>query len=157
MEEQLKSWDDRSGIEGCLGLDLDPDFQRGHVWTEQKQIEFVEYCLKGGAGSRDIYFNHPGWNTHYKGLMTLVDGKQRLESVRKFLRNELPIFDGHCLNDFDKPKRMLRISDAYLNFHVNNLKTRKELLQWYLEINTGGVVHTDEEINKVRDLLEKEQ
>ena len=26
-----------------MGLELNPDFQRGHVWTEQQQIAFLEY------------------------------------------------------------------------------------------------------------------
>ena len=28
-------------------LDLNPDFQRGHVWTEQQQIRYVEFVLRG--------------------------------------------------------------------------------------------------------------
>jgi hypothetical protein len=27
------------------GLDLDPDFQRGHVWTEEQQIRYVEFSF----------------------------------------------------------------------------------------------------------------
>jgi len=156
IEKQLESYDDRS-IEGFVGLNLDPDFQRGHVWTEQKQIEFVEFCLREGQSSRVILFNHPNWMNSFKGEMVLVDGKQRLEAVRKFVRNELPIFGGNYLNDFDNPKYLLRSSGARLNFSINNLKTRKEILTWYLQLNTGGVVHTDEEINKVKRLLAKEK
>src|ERR1700749_4121131 len=32
------------------GLDLEPDFQRGHVWTEEQRIRYVEYVLRGGEG-----------------------------------------------------------------------------------------------------------
>jgi hypothetical protein len=137
------------------GLDLDPYFQRGHVWSDDKQIAYVEFCLKGGESSRDILFNSPNWMSTYKGEMVLVDGKQRLEAVRKFIRNELPIFGGNYLNDFDDPRLLLR-RDAYFIFKVNTLKTKKEVLQWYLDLNTGGVVHTEEEINKVKKLLKKE-
>ena len=92
------------------GLDLDPDFQRAHVWDEEKQRRFVEFILRGGHSSRDIYFNHPNWNGSYEGQMVLVDGKQRLEAARKFLRNELAIFGGNYFKDFtDK----LPWSDVY--------------------------------------------
>lgn len=155
LEENLKHYGERN-IQGFLGLNLDPDFQRGHVWTEDKQIAYVEFCLKGGQSSRTLLFNHPNWMNSFKGEMTLVDGKQRLEAVRKFLRNELPIFGGNRLNDFDDPRLLLRTNEAYFIFSINNLKTRKELLQWYLQLNTGGVVHTEEEIEKVKKLLEKE-
>jgi hypothetical protein len=150
LEQQLQNWNDRPHSP----LDLDPDFQRGHVWTEDKQIAFVEYCLRGGEASRELLFNHPNWMASFEGTMVLVDGKQRLEAVRKFIRNELPVFDGTFLNDFDKPDVLLRKCD--LIFRVNNLKTRREVLTWYLQLNTGGVVHTDEEIAKVQALLDAE-
>jgi len=156
LEESLKDYNDRTG-NGMEGLELNPDFQRGHVWTEDKQIAYVEFCLKGGQSSRTLLFNHPNWQGSYVGQMVLVDGKQRLEAVRKFIRNDLPIFDGNYLNDFDDPKKLLRISDAFFEVRVNNLKTRRELLQWYLELNTGGVIHTEEEIKKVKVMLEKEK
>ena len=93
----------------------------------------------------------------YAGEMTLVDGKQRLEAVRKFVRNELPVFGGTLLNDFDNPKKLLRSNGAQFEFGVNVLKTRKEILTWYLQINTGGVVHTKAELDKVRGMLGEEK
>ena len=29
-----------------MGLQLNPDFQRGHVWTEEQQIAWIEYHLR---------------------------------------------------------------------------------------------------------------
>ena len=40
-----------------------------------------------------------------------------------------------------------------IKFNVNNLQTREELLTWYLEMNTGGTPHSDEEIERVKGLL----
>lgn len=148
--------EDAKQIPGALGIDLDPDFQRAHVWSEEKQIAFVEYCLRGGEYSKTILWNHPGWQGSFKGLMVLVDGKQRLEAVRKFVRNELPIFGGYKLNDFDKPASLLRKGEATFLFAVNNLPTRRNVLEWYLQLNAGGVVHTDEELKKVGILLANE-
>ena len=157
MEKTLEDWGKTEGLPKFLGMNLDPDFQRSHVWTEDKQIAYVEFCLRNGTGSRTILFNHPGWNDDYRGEMVLVDGKQRLEAVRKFIRNELPIFGGNRLNDFDDPKALLRSSGANFSFSVNSLQTRREVLEWYLQINSGGVVHTKDELDKVEAMLEKEQ
>lgn len=140
-------------------LNLDPDFQRGHVWSEDKRIAYVEYALKGGKHNRYIIFNHPGWFSDFKGEMTLVDGKQRLESVRRFLRDELPIFNGVYRKDFTREGKKIKRLTSELNFkfYINDLDTREKLLQFYLDLNTGGVVHTDEEISRVKELLAKEQ
>lgn len=126
--------------------------------VRREKIAYIEYVLKGGNQNRHIIFNHPGWFTNFKGEMTLVDGKQRLESTRRFLNNELPVFNGIYRKDFTRNGGLSsRISsDICFKFYINDLRTRKELLQFYLDLNTGGVVHTDEEINRVKELLAKE-
>jgi len=145
VQPTLDSWSKREGE-----LDLDPEFQRGHVWTEAQQIAFVEFVLKGGVGSLEIKFNHPGWNKDYKGTMQLVDGKQRLTAVLRFMNNEIQAF-GTYLKDFTG----YLPSHAELLFLVNDLQTEAEVLQWYLEINAGGTPHTEEELNKVHQMLKK--
>ena len=138
---------------------LNPDFQRGHVWNEEKQIAYVEFLIRGGQSAKDIYFNMPYWmhwinmDFNKNNCMVLVDGKQRIEAIRKFYRNELPVF-GHILKEYEDS---YVITSICLDFYINNLVTRKEVLQWYLDLNTGGVIHTTKEIEKVKKLLEKEE
>lgn len=44
------------------GLQLCPDFQRGHVWTEEQQIKYIEFVLRGGKSGKVIYLNNPSWH-----------------------------------------------------------------------------------------------
>ncbi len=130
------------------GLQMQPDFQRAHVWTDDQSSRFVEFLLRGGQASRIIYFNHPGWMDSFTGEFVLVDGLQRVTACLKFLKNELAVC-GHYLEEFtDKLPTMIT-----LRFNVNRLQTKAEVLQWYLDLNSGGVVHTNEELNHVRDML----
>ena len=148
LRSTLDRWADRK--EGLAALNLDPDFQRPHVWTPQQKTAFVEYVLQGGISGRDIYFNCKGWQGSYEGPFVLVDGKQRLDAALRFLNNEVPVFGGHYFKDIEG-----RIM-AEFNFLVNDLRTRAEVLQWYLEMNTGGTPHSAAEINKVKDMLKTE-
>ena len=151
--DYLPDWlEDHMTVSSGAQLDLDPDFQRAHVWSKAKQRAYVEFILRGGQSSRDILFNCVGWMGNFEGPFVLVDGKQRLEAARRFLRNDLDVFDGYKFKDFTD--RMTH--DAHFYVHVNDLKTRAEVLQWYLDLNTGGVVHTKAELDKVRALLEEE-
>jgi uncharacterized protein with ParB-like and HNH nuclease domain len=144
LKENIDQWVYTSNLQ------LNPDFQRGHVWTEEQQIAYVKYVLRGGKNAITLYFNQPGWDGDYKGDFVLVDGLQRLTALLLFLNNGLKAF-GHYFNEYeDKPINI----DIKLN--VNNLKTRKEVLQWYIEFNSSGVVHTKEELDRVRKLLEDE-
>lgn len=43
------------------------------------------------------------------------------------------------------------------DFIINDLQTEEEVLNWYLEMNSGGTVHTKEELDKVKHLLEEVQ
>jgi hypothetical protein len=148
LEDKLNHWIN----ERTCSLDINPDFQRAHVWTEDQQRAFVEYLIRGGRSGLDIYFNCAGWMHNYIGPFVLVDGKQRLEACRRFLSGELKIFDGHTINDFENTN-FLRSID--LIFHVNDLDSMEKVLIWYLEMNSGGTPHTEEELNKVRKMLNK--
>ena len=131
------------------GLVLNPDFQRGHVWSEEQQIAFIEYWLMGGKIGT-IYLNAPDWpSVYHDGNYVCVDGLQRITAFMRFYNNEIKAF-GYFYNEFeDRPESWIRIN-------VNNLKTRKEVLKWYIEMNSGGTPHSKEEIERVKQLLNKE-
>ena len=149
LEEQIDSYVKESNLQ------LEPDFQRGHVWTTEQQVKYVEFCLKGGKSSRNLLFNNPNWS-HDKSEtyndFVLVDGLQRLTAVLKFLRNELVVFNNNYFKDFtDKPRVTLR--GQRFHIYINDLSSKKEVLQWYLDLNSGGVIHSEEELNKVKSML----
>lgn len=140
-----------------LGLIMEPDFQREHVWTEEQQIAFIEYFLRGGKSGLDLYFNNPDWYHRNSGDYhdyVCVDGLQRITAVQRFMNNEIPAFDCY-MKDFDDDFAFtLDFVNYGFNFHVNDLKTKEEVLTWYIEMNEGGTPHTKAEIDKVKKLLE---
>lgn len=69
-------------------LNMNPDFQRGHVWTEIQQSKYVEFILKGGKSGRDFYFN---WNPDTNDYVC-VDGLQRTTALQNFVHNKLKVF-----------------------------------------------------------------
>ena len=160
LEQQIAHFDESHSLE------MDPPFQRAHVWTTDQQKAYVEFCLKGGESGRDIYWNCAGWmgsaRDWYKNPIYLVDGKQRLEAVRKFLRDELRVFDKHMPYNYpiginySEFEDNLSYTDASFKFHMNDLMTYAEVLKWYLEFNSGGTPHTEDELNKVRIMLAAE-
>jgi len=131
------------------GLQMQPDFQRAHVWTPEQSSRYVEFLLRGGRSSRVIYFNHPGWQGCYEGEFVLVDGLQRVTACLDFLNNKIPVFDDYHCSDFDDRLPPLQ----GLKFNINTLQTRQEVLEWYLDLNSGGVVHTEAELAKVKAML----
>lgn len=155
----LERWMQSQGEDS--GTDLDPDFQRGHVWTPEQQTKYVEFILRGGQSQITLYWNHPAYmqersaHCDLSNQLVLVDGKQRLTACLKFMRGEIAVF-GHTIDQYDDPvdrRIALGMSGARLRMNINNLQTRVEVLEWYLDLNDGGVVHSREEIERVRQLL----
>ena len=135
------------------GLQLNPKFQRGHVWTEEQQIAFIEYFLKGGKSGDVIYFNKPDW--HFRVAdgayndYVCVDGLQRITAILRFVNNEIPVF-GTYYDEFEGKPRLQHT----IKINVNDLKTEREVLQWYIDMNAGGTPHTTEEIERVKKMIE---
>jgi hypothetical protein len=147
LQKTVQEWQEE-------GLDLCPNFQRGHVWTPKQQTEFVEYILRGGKTS-EILFNTKGNYASTSEDFVCVDGLQRLTALLLFLDDKLPVFGGHTRSQIEGIEVLLK--EIYLTFRINELLTRKAVIRWYLEINAGGTPHTVEEIDRVRDLLSKEK
>lgn len=134
---------------------MTPDFQRGHVWTEKQQWAYVEFLLRGGNSGRDLYFNCPSWHNQVPegayNEYVCVDGLQRITANRRFINGEIKAFGSY----FSEYTDSLRLTQNTVRVHINDLKTRRDVLQWYLEMNAGGTPHTNKELQRVRALLEE--
>lgn len=138
-------------------LDLEPDFQRGHVWTDEQRVRYVESLIRGCA-PRSILFNCPGWSRGKEPgdipshTFQCVDGLQRLTAVRKFMGGELRVFGDVRAVDlkrspFDPSRYTLKVA-------VYEFSNRVDLLRFYLDLNSGGTIHAPAEIERVRKMLE---
>lgn len=134
-------------------LQLNPEFQRGHIWTESQQIAYIEFLLRGGKSGRDFYFN---WNKITNDYVC-VDGLQRTISLQRFVRGEIKVFNQY-FDEFGFTSRetgSLPLPEYRLNIYTNNLSSEKDILEWYVDMNAGGTPHTSEEIERVKQMIQK--
>lgn len=144
----LKETIEKERADSMTPLDLSPDYQRAHVWTEEQRVSYVEYVLMGGEVGKRLTLNCPGWMDDWRGPYELVDGKQRLRAALGFLDGEVMAF-GTAHEEFED-RIILGLS---FEWTVCTLETRAEILQLYLNINAGGTPHTAEELARVREML----
>ncbi len=143
------------------GLDLTPDFQRGHVWTKDQQRHFIENVLRGVVSSSGfvVQFNCTNWdNDSYSGDLPrgfqCIDGLQRITAVLAFMDGEILPFGLH-VRDLDGSSYSTKGCRFRLKFAVHTFQTKADLLQHYLDLNAGGTPHTNEEIERVRSMREQ--
>lgn len=158
VESELKKYQD------CYGLELIPDFQRGHVWTEEQQIKYIEAIVKGtvAASSRIVTFNCSDWGDNNSDEvikdMVCIDGLQRLTAVRRWMNDEFTIFNdlfeyGVSKEFFDRTSLTFNSLSNGLKFAILGMQTKEEILKYYLAFNDGGTVHSPEEIARVKQML----
>lgn len=146
------------GLLEVYGVDMNPDYQRGHRWTLRQRREYLGFLLQGGQ-TLPIVVNMP------EGLSSptteMVDGKQRITSICKWLDGEFTAltYDGREIHvdDLKEDRSSWILLNTNITLRVGFVElTRAKVLDYYLRLNAGGTVHTKEEIERVHRLLEKE-
>ena len=105
--------------------------------------------MKGGKSGRDFYFNLN------REEYVCVDGLQRTIALTRFVNNEIKVF-GQYFDEFEFDKFLVEYQtrdEFSVNIYRNNLNSKKEVLEWYVDMNTGGTPHTNEEIERVRRMI----
>lgn len=156
IEYTLQRYDER------YGFHINPDFQRGHVWTKEQQISYVENFIRGVVGetgrvitlSCNQFRNIRAKDSDIDG-MYVVDGLQRLTAIRRFMNNEFKVFhhiDGGVYKEFFLGTGFRIGGLKGLCFNVFSFQYKKEILDYYIAMNDGGTVHTQEEIERVKKM-----
>jgi hypothetical protein len=123
-------------------LDLAPDFQRSFVWKRSQQVRLIESILLG-IPLPAFYFN-----LDHSGAIQVVDGVQRLTTVKRFMSDELDLAEGHLEYLVDlrghtfstlDPGTRRRFASTQIVAHVIEPQTPDEVkYDIFNRVNTGG-------------------
>lgn len=72
-----------------------PWFSRDFVWDLKHQQNFIQSLFDYGMTLQSILF------VEEDGTLLLLDGKQRLKTIERFLKNEITLERGVIVNDMD--------------------------------------------------------
>lgn len=153
---------DLSNLEDSLILS--PDFQREEVWSRTKNIELIESILLG-IPLPSFYFSQD-----INGNYLVVDGKQRLTAIFKFLNNvyTLPEYYEFLFKEKDakfiysnlQSRIQRKIEDFSLTCYTVKPQTEPSIQnEIFIRVNRGGVSLNHQEIRyainigKVTNLL----
>ncbi len=133
-----------------------PDFQRNYVWDSKRASKFIESLLLG--------LPIPSVCLHKEedNKQIIIDGFQRLETIRSFYRKEFPdgrkflltgvneIYNGKSIDELDDDTR-LKLDDTLIHATVVKADEPQEenynaVYLIFERLNTGGVNLTPQEI-----------
>ena len=122
-------------------LVLAPDFQRKDVWDKRDQSELIESILMGIPIPLIYLFENE------QGERQIIDGKQRVTTLKRFINNELvltslfmlPTLQGAKFDDIP-PVLQAKLEDYLLHYYVIQPPTPEHVkFNIFERINRGGV------------------
>ena len=164
--ERLKSFYDKykgtcknivAGVE-VVWFD-NPEYQRTLVWTLKQKQDYINNLFNGMAEIRPTILLYYEDN---KDIYEVLDGKQRLTTLFQFIDNEFAlILDGEevYFNDLIEADRKFILNhNVYwtriMSFKVLEPIALEDKLTLFLEKNYLGTRMSDEQINKVLNMLD---
>ncbi|MGN7706905.1 DUF262 domain-containing protein [Chryseobacterium sp. 22543] len=141
-------------------IELTPDFQRNFIWDKTRQSKLIESVLLG-LPLPSIYLSQ-----YEDGRLTVVDGLQRLSTIRAFLNNELKLTNLEYLSECNNkhfseletvlsPLRLRKFTQTQIMCFVIDYRSPSKLkFDLFRRLNTGGKPLNNQEI---RNCLSKPQ
>lgn len=79
---------------------FDPPYQRLSVWSDEKQSYFIDSIMKNFPVP-PIFLRQMIDDTTGKTSYEVIDGKQRLTSITRFIENEIPVANEYPVEELD--------------------------------------------------------
>lgn len=133
-------------------LEVAPDFQRHFVWDKTRQSKLIESILLG-LPLPSIYLSQ-----YPDGILTIVDGLQRITTIRRFMKDELTLCNLEYFTDcndktYSELKNVLpllqyrRFRQTQIMCFVIDYRSPNALkFDLFRRLNTGGKALNDQEI-----------
>lgn len=118
-------------------IDLNPEYQRGIVWTLEQQQKIVDTVLRQYPIPALFFRDKPGF-------CECVDGKQRLTSLKKFKKNELSIPNDGYTDQKNEEKELIfydDLSPLYKGIFNNAQITRIDLVNDWSDADIYDLFH----------------
>jgi uncharacterized protein with ParB-like and HNH nuclease domain len=140
------------------------NLQRPYVWEHHQQNEFILSILLEKPLEQVIIVQHNSDKSRSNTINYVIDGKQRLLTIKKFVNNEFPIYikgEEVYWKDFDKEAKMFFRSRAngmtatvyYSYDETDYLVTDDMKIILFNYYNFAGTPQTEEHKNKLQSLI----
>ncbi len=127
-----------------------PSYQRKLIWNLNKQSKFIESIFMG-LPIPFMFF----WQAD-DGRMEIVDGSQRLRTLRDFMGDKFPLkglqilsaANGLKFSDFSQPQRYKFSESSIRIIILDNSTEQSTRTEMFARINTGGTNANEAEIRR---------
>ena len=127
-----------------------PDYQRNLIWKPKDQSKFIESVLMG-LPIPFVFF----WQDD-EGLMEIVDGSQRIRTIRDFMADKirlrnleaLPAANGLVYSDLPRSRQFKFAESSLRVIMLDNTTDAITRTEMFTRINTGGTQANEAEVRR---------
>ncbi|WP_394690118.1 DUF262 domain-containing protein [Hoeflea sp.] len=127
-----------------------PDYQRNLIWKPKDQSRFIESVFMG-LPIPFVFF----WQD-LDGRMEIVDGSQRLRTIRDFMADKLtlrglealPAANGLRFSDLPYSRRLIFAESSIRVIILDNATDALTRTEMFTRINTGGTTANEAEVRR---------
>lgn len=138
-------------------------YQRDFVWTEKEEHLLIDSIYKG-ISCGTILVRKREWKELEKlakkgeteiAFTDIIDGKQRLNTIRKFMNNEITDKYGNYYADLSNHAQHSFTSHQLFSYAEMNSASDDDVIFQFLKLNHAGIPQSQEHIDFVTDILGK--
>ena len=144
-----------------FGVDMNPEYQRGNVWTEEQKVKLIDSIFNNiNIGS--FVFVEKKWFTDDQKVTSemfeILDGKQRLTAIIDYVSSKFP-YQGkywHELSPYTRNQfesQGILVGEMKLN-RKDKEYNRKRVIEQFVRLNECGTSMDKEILDKAKKMVE---
>jgi hypothetical protein len=137
-----------------FGVEMDPDYQRGLVWTLKDKQELIESIFQDVDIGKFVFAHLPFKSK--SPTYEIIDGKQRLNALIEYYEGRFE-WRGKLYRDL-YPGDQSHIDTYPISYaELSERSTRAEILDCFIRLNTSGKPQDPKHLEAVKALLAAER
>ena len=132
-----------------VGVDMDVDYQREHVWTKADKIALIDSIFNNIEIGKFVFVQR---DMRVNGkLYEILDGKQRLTAITEFVEDRLK-YKGFYFSELSYHDQY-KFTDCNVSYGYLENPDKRAIFETFIKLNTCGKPMANKHINHVRQLL----
>jgi uncharacterized protein with ParB-like and HNH nuclease domain len=133
------------------GVDFDVDYQREHVWTLDDKVALIDSIYNNIDIGKFLFAERS--MGHEGKLYEIIDGKQRLTAICEFYEGRF-MYNGFYFAELSNADKSKFEGHGIAWGYLQN-PTKKAVYETFIKLNTSGRPMKNEDIDKVKKLLDE--
>jgi len=134
-----------------FGVDFEPDYQRGYVWSLEDKQELIASIFQGIDIGKFVFVVLP-WRSSTSTSYEILDGKQRLSTIKEFKESRFK-FNGLYWHELSNRDRNFFIQIPVSVAEIREGASRENIINQFIRLNSFGKVMDKSHLDLVKNML----